>query len=291
MDGEILFGMLLGLALSACWTRLRLHLPRWHRELFRRYWRWRSRRRGGRPPLDPELIALIRQMSWENPLWGAPRIHGELLKLGFRLSQSTVSKYMLPRRRWPSPSWTTFLRENRRAIASIDMMTVPSLLFSRLYAFIVLAHDRRRILHIEAADHPTALWLGAQIMEAFRLNPAPLFLVRDNDGLYGGAFRQALRDIGVRDSPTQPHAPWQNGHVERLIGSIRRECLDHYVVWSAAHLRTVLRAYADYCNGHRTHLALKKDSPQARAVERTGRIVAERVLGGRHHRYRRRPEQ
>ncbi|MGQ0531663.1 MAG: integrase core domain-containing protein [Caulobacteraceae bacterium] len=265
---------------------------RCHDIAFRLWWTWRSRHRGGgRPRLDPELIALIRQMSFENPLWGAPRIHGELLKLGVQVSQSSVSKYMLPRPRRATPGWTTFLCEHADDIASIDFLTVPSLTFARLYAFVVLAHDRHRILHVEVTNHPNAPWLSCQIALAFRRDPAPLFLVRDNDGLYGAHFRQALRTLGVTDRPTQPHSPWQNGHVERLIGSIRRECLDHVIVWNAAHLRRVLQKYADYYNNHRTHLALGKDSPRPRAVERTGRVIAEPILGGLHRRYRRTPEK
>lgn len=292
MDWGLLSGFVLGLSAAFCLRYIRSRLPRWHRRLYRWYWAWRSRRRGGRPPLDPELIALIRRLSWENPLWGAPRIHGELLKLGFQLAQSSVSKYMLRDRSWPGGSpWHAFLREHADAIASIDFLTVSSLTFSRLYAFIVLAHDRRRILHVEVTDHPNAVWLACQIARAFRSNPAPLYLVRDNDGLYGARFRQALRALGIHDRPTQPHSPWQNGHVERLIGSIRRECLDHHIIFGAAHLRRVLRAYADYYNNHRTHLALAKDPPHTRAVERSGRIVSQSVLGGLHHRYRRKPEK
>lgn len=267
---------------------LTLRLAGWHRQLFRLYWRWRSRRRGGRPPLDPNLIALIRRVSFENPLWGAPRIHGELLKLGFRLSQSSVSKYMLRSRPGPGSGWAAFLREHAEDIASIDMLTAPSLTFARLYAVVVLAHDRRRILRLDATDHPSALWLACQVAHALRADPAPLYLVRDNDGLYGASFRRALRAMGVRDSPTQPRSPWQNGHVERLIGSIRRECLDHQVLIDAAHLRRLLYAYADYYNHDRTHLALAKDAPLTRAAEAKGRIVSRPVLGGLHRRYFRR---
>jgi putative transposase len=294
MGGTLVFGaacFLAGGLCCGCLARLASAAPSWHRRLYRWYWRWRSRHRGGRPPLDPELIALIRQMSFENPLWGAPRIHGELRLLGYTLSQSTVSKYMLPRRGRPNGAWTVFLRDHADNIASIDFLNVQSLTFRRLYAFIVLAHDRRRILHIEVTTHPSALWIGGQIAQAFRLNPAPLFLVRDNDGLYGASFRQALRALGISDRPTQPRSPWQNGHVERLIGSIRRECLDHVIVLNATHLRRVLRRYADYYNNDRTHLALTKNSPRARTVERSGRIVAEPILGGLHHRYRRKPKK
>jgi transposase InsO family protein len=282
-------GFALGCALTSWWKwGMRLVVIRAHERAFGLYWRWRSRHRGGQPPLDPELIALIRQMSLENPLWGAPRIHGELLKLGFHLSQSSVSKYMLRDRPAPGGSWAAFLSEHADAIASIDLLSAPTVTFGRLYAFLVLAHDRRRILHVEVTDHPNALWLACQIAQAFRRNPKPLFVVRDNDGLYGASFREALRAMGVRDRPTQPRSPWQNGHVERLIGSIRRECLDHQLIWNAAHLRRVFRAYADYYNGDRTHLSLKKDSPEPRPIEASGRIVSLPVLGGLHRRYRRR---
>jgi len=149
----------------------------------------------------------------------------------------------------------------------------------------VLGHGRRRILHIETTRHPTALWTAGQIVQAFGRNPAPLYLVRDNDGLYGAAFRQALRAIGVRDRPTEPGSPWQNGHVERLIVTIRRECLDHQIILNAAHLRCVLRAYAEYYNRDRTHLALGKDSPRSKPIEAKGRIISRRVLAGLHRRY------
>jgi putative transposase len=258
-----------------------------HRRAFQLWWRWRSRPRGGRPRLDPELIALIRRISFENPLWGAPRIHGELLKLGFRLAQSTVSKYMLPRKGRASQSWGAFLRNNT-PIAAIDMLTVRTVTFDCLYAFIVLAHDRRRILHIEVARRANAWWLARQIAEAFRDKP-PRIIVRDNDGAYGEVFRRQLRAMGIRDRPTMPHSPWQNGHVERLIGSIRRECLDHCLIWNATHLRRVLREYADYYNNDRTHLALAKDSPNSRSIDSRGRIVSRRVLGGLHRRYFRMP--
>lgn len=167
------------------------------------------------------------------------------------------------------------------------MLTVPTLALGRLYAFVVLGHERREIMHIEITDHPTALWLARQITEAFPWDSAPLHLVRDNDGAYGAAFRRRLRAMGIRDRPTMPRSPWQNGWVERLIGSIRRECLDHLIVVNAAHLRRVLKAYADYYNNDRTHLALAKDAPRFRPVESEGRIVSTPILGGLHRRYRR----
>lgn len=263
-------------------------LLRWHRQAFRAWWRYKSRHRGGRPRISPELIGLIRRMSAENPLWGAPRIHGELLRLGFRLAQSTVSKYMVPRGRRPAQGWTTFLRNHADAIAAIDMLSVPTISLSRVYAFIVLGHGRRPILHVEVTDHPTAQWLARQITEAFPWDRAPLYLVRDNDGAYGLTFRRRVQAMGIRDRPTMPHSPWQNGHVERLIGSIRRECLDHLIILNASHLRRVLKAYAEYYNNDRTHLALDKDAPHHRPIEPEGDIISQPVLGGLHRRYGRR---
>jgi len=260
-----------------------------HRDAQRLWWRWRSRRRGGRPRLDRDLIALIRRMSLENPLWGAPRIHGELLRLGFRCAQSSVSKYMVRRKGRPTTSWSTFLKSQAQAIAAIDLLTVRTVTLERLYAFVVLGHGRRAILHIEVTTGPTAVWLAQQLTEAFPWDSAPRFLVRDNDGLFGAVFRRRIVAMGIRDRPTRPHSPWMNGHVERLIGSIRRECLDHQLIWNEAHLRKVLRAYADYYNNDRPHLALDKDSPHSRPVERDGRVVSRRVLGGLHHRYFRKP--
>lgn len=273
----------------ACWCSPR-RLIAWHDALYRAWWRMISERRGGRPRISPELIALIRRMARENPLWGSPRIHGELLKLGFTLAQSTVSKYMPPRARHPSQSWRTFLTTHAKHIVGIDMLTVRTLGFDTLYAFVVLGHERRRILHVEVTPRANAYWLACEI--ACALGNASIeapILVRDNDRLYGAVFRRQLRAIGVRDHPTQPRSPWQNGHVERLIGSIRRECLDHHIILNAAHLRRVLRDYADYYNFDRTHLTLGKDSPLTRPVEPRGGIVSRRVLGGLHRRYSRGP--
>jgi transposase InsO family protein len=185
----------------------------------------------------------------------------------------------------PSQGWTTFLRNNADAIAAIDLLSVYTIGFQRLYAVVVLGHGRRAILHVEVTDHPTAQWLTRQITEAFSWDRAPTYPVRDNDGAYGFAFRRRVRAMGIRDRPITPHAPWQNGHVERVIGSIRRECLDHLIILNAAHLRRVLKAYVDYYNNDRTHLALDKDTPDSRPVEATGRVISTPVLGGRHRRY------
>jgi len=257
----------------------------WHRAGFRAWWRWKSRNPGGRPRVDRELRDLIRRMCEENPLWGAPRIHGELLKLGFTVAQSTVSKYMLRGRRPPSQGWKTFLRNHADHIAAVDFLVVPTLSFERLFAFVVLGLGRRNIVWIGVTTNPTAQWLARQITEAFPWDTAPRHLIRDNDGAYGEVFTRRVRSMGIRDRPISPRSPWQNGYVERVIGSIRRECLDHVIVRSEAHLRRLLEAYTSYYNATRTHLGLGKDSPNRRPIERRGRIVACDILGGLHHQY------
>jgi transposase InsO family protein len=228
-------------------------------------------------------------MSRENPLWGAPHIHGELQKLGFSVAQSTVAKYMIRRPRGGGQSWKTFIDNHREVIAAIDMLVVPALSFEWLYVFVVLGLDRRKILHVEVTDHPAASWLANQITEAFPWDTAPKFLVRDNDGAYGTVFRRKVRAMGIRDRPTVPRSPWQNGYVERVIGSIRRECRDHIIILNAVHLRRVLRSYVDYYNSGRTHLSLDKDSPDGRVVETFGSLFSYNILGGLHHRYGRTP--
>ena len=250
-----------------------------HEACFRAWWRWRSRAKGGRPRISRALISLIRRISRENPLWGAPRIHGELLKLGFTLAQSTVSKYMPLRRGRPTQSWTTFLHQHADAIAA--MLTVRTLTFECLYAFVVLAHGRRNILHIEVTAHPTALWLTNQITEAFPWDTAPKFLIRDNDGAYGPVLRRRVWAMGIGDRPTRPYSPWMNSYAERLIGSIRRDCLDHMIVLNADHLRHVLRDYADYYNNDRTHLGLGKDTPNTRPCSvRTPKAIQDQPFIG-----------
>ena len=259
----------------------------WHRAGFRAWWRWKSRNLGGRPKVDAELRDLIVRMCRENPLWGAPRIHGELLKLGFAVAQSTVSKYMRRGRRPPSQGWKTFLRNHADDIAAVDFLVVPTLSFERLFAFVVLGLGRRDIVWIGVTTNPTAQWLARQITEAFPWDTAPQYLIRDNDGAYGALFTRRVRLMGIRDRPTSPRSPRQNAYVERVIGSIRRECLDHVIVRSEAHLRRVLQAYTSYYNATRTHLGLEKDSPHRRPVEHRGRIVATELLGGLHHQYAR----
>jgi transposase InsO family protein len=260
---------------------------RWHRIGFKTFWRWKSRKRAGRPRIDRGLRDLIQRISKENPQWGASRIHGELLMLGFEVAQSTVAKYMLRGGPSPSPSqsWKTFLRNHAEAIAAIDMCVVPTLTFDHLFAFLVLSHGRRQLLWFEVTRHPTAEWLARQITEAFPWASAPDYLVRDNDGAYGHVFTSRVRAMGIRDRPISRRSPWQNGHMERLIGTVRRECLDRILIFGGSHLRRVLASYAAYYNQARTHLALQKDAPLHRAVQRSGAIVAIPILAGLHHKY------
>jgi transposase InsO family protein len=260
---------------------------RWHRMGFAAYWRWKSRPRGGRPRIAKEVRDLIRRMSLENPLWGATKIHGELLKLGIEVAQSTVSIYMVPRRDRPLQTWKTFLCNHMEGIASIDLFVVPTIAFQQLFAFLVLGHERRRMLWFAVSRNPTAEWLARQITEAFPWDSTPKYLIRDNDRAFGVAFKARLRAMGIRDRPTSFHSPWQNGYVERLIGSIRRECTDHLVVFNAEHLRRILAGYATYYNEMRTHVSLGKDAPFTRPIERHGDIVAYPILGGLHHQYSR----
>src|SRR3984893_14359502 len=262
-------------------------LVRWHRVGFRRYWRWKSRRCGGRPQIHTELRELIRQMSQENLLWGAPRIHGELLKLGFSVAQSTVAKYMVKRRGAPSQGWRTFLRNHAPDIAAMDLFVVPTIGFNLLYAFVIVRLGRRDLVWINVTANPTAEWVARQITEAFPWDEPPHSLIRDRDRIYSSVVTRRLRAMGIRDKPTAPASPWQNGFAERLIGSIRRECLDHIIVSGEAHLRRTLRSYACYYNHIRTHRSLDKDAPVSRPVQRTGIISLHAILGGLHHHYAR----
>jgi transposase InsO family protein len=224
-------------------------------------------------------------MSVENPLWGAPRIHGELLKLGFDVAQSSVAKYMVKRSGPPSQGWRTFLRNHAPDIAAMDLFVVPTIGFDLLYAFIIVRLDRRDLVWINVATNPTAEWIAGQLTEAFPWDEAPRYLIRDRDRIYGSIVTRRMRAMGIRDKPTAPASPWQNGFAERLIGSIRRECVDHFVVLGEAHLRRILRAYAGYYNNIRTHRSLDKDAPVSRPVQRTGIIRSNSILGGLHHHY------
>src|SRR6202171_4578547 len=259
----------------------------WHRRRFRLFWRWRIRRgQPGRPTLPRELRDLIRRMCRENPTWGVPRIHGELLKLGIDIGETSVSKYMLRCRNPPSQTWRTFLNNHLQQLVSIDFFTVPTIRFQVLYVFLVLAHDRRRVVHFNVTAHPTAEWTAHQLREAFRFDQVPRYLLRDRDTIFGDDFRRQVTDMGIQEVLSTPRSPWQRAYVERVIGSIRRECLDHAIVFNEAALRRTLCSYFSYYHQTRPHLALEKDAPEPRPIQgpELGRAVAVPQVGGLHHR-------
>jgi putative transposase len=261
-----------------------------HRAGFRRYWAWRSRPKGGRPGIDPEIRKLIKQMANAN-LWGAPRIHGELLKLGIRISEATVSKYLPRRSKPPSQTWRTFLENHVDTLVSVDFFTVPTVFFHVLFVFVVLAHDRRRILSINVTSSPSAAWTANQIVQAFPWESAPRYLLRDRDGIYGAVFRNRVRNLGIKEVVIARRSPWQNPYAERVIGTLRRELLDHVIVMNERHLRRLLRTYVtEYYHPCRSHLSLGKDAPEPRAVEppEIGKVVELPLVGGLHHLYARR---
>ncbi len=258
---------------------------RWHRRGFRAYWRWKSRQVGGRPRIDSEIRALIRRINRENPLWGAPRIHGELLMLGIEVAESTVGRYMVRRRRPPSQGWKSFLRNHAAGIASLDLFVVRTISFKLLYGLVILRLARRRLVTIAVTANPTDQWIAGQVTDAFPWDEAPRHMIRDRDGAFGPAYIRRIRAMQIRDHPTAPRSPWQNGHVERLIGSIRRESLDHLIVFDEAQLHSVLKNYAAYYNQVRTHLSLQKNAPDVRRRQKLGPIASIPILGGLHHQY------
>jgi len=264
---------------------------RWHRKGFRVFWTWKSRRkRQGRPPIPSEVKSLIRKMALANRLWGAPRIHGELLNLGFDIAQATISKYMPRIRKPPSQTWRTFLMNHMDVTAACDFFVVPTVTFRLLFCFVVLSHSRRRIVHFNATRYPSAEWTTQQIVEAFPGDDTePRFLIRDRDGIYGDRFRKKAEVMDIEEVLIAPHSPWQNPYCERVIGSIRRECFDHVIVLGEKHLLRIMREYVSYYNECRTHLSLGKDSPTSRTIEfrSSGKIVAIPKVGGLHHLYKR----
>jgi putative transposase len=236
-----------------------------------------------------DIRELIRRLSRENALWGAPRIHGELLKLGIDVGETSVGKYMVRHRKPPSQTWRTFLENHVKTIVSVDFFTVPTLRFQVLYVFLVLAHDRRRIVHFNVTAHPTAEWTAQQLREAFPFERIPRHLLRDRDSIFGDEFRETVKAIGIEEVLSAPRSPWQRAYVERVIGTIRRECLDHVIVFNEASLQGYLKRFLAYYHESRTHLSLGKDSPTTRPVQNTdgGRIVAVPQVGGLQHRYER----
>jgi putative transposase len=260
----------------------------WHRRGFRLFWTWKSRRRTGRPGVPPDVRAVIRQLSTANPLWGAPRIHGELQKLGISVSQSTVATYMRRHPRPPLQTWRTFLTTHAGQIMAADLFVVPTVTFRLLFVLVILAHDRRRIVHVDVTAHPTAGWIAQQLRNAFPEDQAPRYLVHDRDGAVA-EVATTVAGMHVETVRTAPRSPWQNAYVERVIGSIRRECLDHVIVIDDVGLRRVLASYVAYYTRSRTHLALAKDCPVPRIVQSAtiGPVVATPEVGGLHHRYER----
>ena len=289
--------------LSRLWPRWRqaVHIVQpatvvaWHRRGWRLYWRWKAAlasrsRRPGRPRVPQAVQALIRQMCLANPTWSAPRIHGELLKLGIQIAESTVGEYLVRRRPPASQTWRTFLTNHVGQLVAIDFFVVPTLTCRALFVFVVLAHERRRIVHFNVTEHPTAAWTAQQLRNAFPWDSAPRFLLRDRDGIYGSTVPTCLDTMGTDEVLTAPRSPWQNPYVERLIGSIRREYLDHVIVWNEHALHRHLKNYISYYHGWRTHLSLDKDTPVPRATHApsAGLILEVPHLGGLHHHYERR---
>src|SRR2546425_3140247 len=261
---------------------------RWQRRRFREHWtKLSGRPTRARPPINPEITALVTRMAAANPFWGAPRIHGELLKIGIRVAERTVSRLVPTRRTPPSQTWRTFLTNHVRDLVSLDFFTVPTARLRALFVLIVLAHQRRRVVHFNVTEHPTAAWTAQQIVDAFPDESAPSYLLRDRDSVYGHAFRQRVKGMGIAEVLTAPHSPWQNPFAERLIGSIRRECLNHVFVLGELHLRRILTRYFAYYHRARTHLSLDKDAPDGRPIEppELGMVIQIREVGGLHHRY------
>jgi putative transposase len=285
------------IALSLAWKDWRRALcvvhpdtvVRWQRERFRRYWANLSKRSAtlGRPPVSLQVRTLIRTLAQANPLWRAPRIHGELRKLGIEVSERTVSRVLRTIKRPPLQTWKTFLQNHIGEVVAIDFFTVPTIYLRVLFVFLVIEHPRRKVLHFGVTERPTAEWTAQQVVEAFSERDAKHYLIRDRDSIYGDEFRSRVQLLGMNEVITAPRSPWQNAFVERLIGSIRRECLDHMIILSQRHLRHLLKNYLTYYHWSRTHLALAKDAPEPRAIMRRGEIIAIPQVGGLHHRYER----
>lgn len=266
----------------------------WHRAGFRLFWRWRSRpKRLGRPSVSVEIQQLIRRMKSENPSWGAPRIHGELLQLGFEVSEPTVSRYLQRLKRQPDNSkvqrWLAFIQNHREVIAAFDFFTVPTLSFRVLYCFFVIEHQRRRILHFNVTAHPTSDWILQQLREALPL-PCPYrYVIFDRDRKFGTEVRSFLKASGIKSVRMSVRSPWQNGVAERWVGSIRREMLDHVIPLEERHLIRLSLEYVRYYHDDRTHIGLNKETPGARPTESrpnvAGALRAEERIGGLHHRY------
>jgi len=267
----------------------------WHRKGFRLYWKFRSRNRKskGKSPITKELITLIRQMAAVNPTWGAPRIHGELLKLGFNVSERTVSRYLSKHgptsNRKKGPKWKSFVNNQRLGFAAMDFFVVPTLFFKNLYCFFIIRHDRRKVLHLNVTFHPTAQWVIKQLREAFKDHPSIKFMIYDRDSIFSLFVRETLKGLGIESRRTSFRSPWQNGVAERWIGSCRRELLYHVIILNRNHLHRLLEEYVDYYHQDRTHYHLDKDPPLSRPVLKKesddDKVIAVPRVGGLHHKY------
>ena len=255
----------------------------WQRAGFRMFWRWKSRRRHGRPGKDRELIRLIHRMWSVNPTWGSPRIRDELAKLGLQASTATIRKYRPRSRGQPSQSWRSFLRNHAGAIAAMDFLVVPTVTTRLLYALVLLNHERRKIVHFNITDAPTAAWTAQQVVNAFPYDTAPKYLLRDRDSIYGSVFVQRVEGMGIEQKLISPRSPWQSPYVERLVGSIRRECLDRVIVFNEGQLRQILQSFIDYYH----EIRLSHDSPIPRPVQppERGKVIEMPRVGGLHHHY------
>ncbi len=284
--------------LSRAWTNWRSALLivqpdtviRWHQRGFKLFWRWKSRSgKVGRPKIELEIRRLIRRMSRENPSWGVPRIQSELALLGHTISEAIVRKYRTRHRKPPSQTWRTFLDNHAQDIVAVDFFTVPTATFRLLFAFVALRHERRHVEHFNVTAHPTAKWTSQQIVEAFPYDEAPRFLLRDRDSIYGEFIQRRVENMGIEEVVTAYRSPWQSPFVERLIGSIRRECLNRIIVLNERHLRRILSSYFVYYHESRTHLSLNRNAPVPRRVEYPpeGKVIAIPHVGGLHHRYSR----
>src|SRR5216684_3061866 len=259
----------------------------WQKAGFRVFWRWKSRRRRGRPAKDSELIQLIRRMWSVNPTWGSPRIRDELAKLGLQASTATIRKYRPRSRGRPSQDWWTFLRNHASAIAAIDFLVVPTVTGRLLYVLIVMRHERRKVIHFNITESPTAQWTAQQVVNAIPYDTAPKYLLRDRDSIYGTAFVRRVDGMGIKQKLISPRSPWQSPYVERLVGSIRRECLDRVIVFNVRQLRRILESYFQYYHNLRPHRSLDHDSPVPRPVQLPdyGKIIELPLVGGLHHHY------
>ncbi len=281
--------------LKGCWLNWRAALilfqPEtvigWQRAGFSIFWRWKSRRRSGRPGKDPELIQLIRRMWAVNPTWGSPRIRDELAKLGLEASTATIRKYRPKSRRPPSQGWRTFLRNHAGAIAAMDFFLVPTVTFRLLYVLIVITHERRKVIHFNISEAPTAEWTAQQVVNTFPYDTAPKYLLRDRDSIYGSAFARRVEGMGMEQKLIAPRSPWQSPYVERLVGSVRREGLDRVIVFNEWQLSQILESYFEYYRKVRPHRSLSHDSPIPQPVESPdlGKVIEMPLVGGLHHHY------